>query len=160
MFELQIKLHDSKQSHRLWTRRKFSVVMAKEIHDNWTGINGTTSLIKIRVSWFSAYSILPPTCLSSTVSVQGKKNKSTIKGTIRLLLNPIFLDCQSNLNPSEICDCQSKAKSTFQNGLTIQSKSNHNPVTLRKIQLQKNLKLYFVAETYNSQGRSPYQLKT
>ena len=45
----------------------------------------------------------------------------------RVLLNPIFLDCQSNPNPLQIYDWQSKSKSTFQNGLTIQSKSNHNP---------------------------------
>ncbi len=52
----------------------------------------------------------------------------------RVLHNPIFLDCQSNPNPSQICDCQSKSKSTFQTGLTIQSKSNRNPANLRKIQ--------------------------
>ena len=44
------------------------------------------------------------------------------------MLNPIFLDCQSNPNPLQIYDWQSKSKSTFQNGLTIQSKSNHNPM--------------------------------
>ncbi len=32
-----------------------------------------------------------------------------------------FLDCQSNLNPSQIGDWQSISKSTFQNWLTIQS---------------------------------------
>jgi len=34
------------------------------------------------------------------------------------------LDCQSNPIPSQIFDWQSKSKSNFQNGLTIQS--NHN----------------------------------
>ena len=46
---------------------------------------------------------------------------------VRVLLNPFILDCQSNPNPLKIYDCQSKSKSTFQNGMTIQSKSNHNP---------------------------------
>ena len=41
------------------------------------------------------------------------------------MLNPIYLDCQSDPNPLQIYDWQSK--STIQNGLTIQSKSNHNP---------------------------------
>jgi len=31
----------------------------------------------------------------------------------RLLLNPIILDCQSNPNPSQICDLQSKSKFQF-----------------------------------------------
>ncbi len=31
----------------------------------------------------------------------------------RLLLNPIFLDCQSNPNPTQKCDLKSKSKSTF-----------------------------------------------
>ena len=48
------------------------------------------------------------------------------------MLNPIFLDCQSNPNPSQIYDWQSKSKSNFQNGLTIQSKSNHNPTIFGK----------------------------
>ncbi len=46
----------------------------------------------------------------------------------RLLLNPILLDCQSNPNPSQICDCQSKSKSTFQwidNPIQIQSQSSN-----------------------------------
>jgi len=41
-----------------------------------------------------------------------------------------FVDCQSNPNPSQICDW--KSKSNFQNGLTIQSKSNHNPTIIGK----------------------------
>jgi len=41
-----------------------------------------------------------------------------------------FLDCQSNPNPTQICDWQSK--SNFQNGLTIPSKSNHNPIIFGK----------------------------
>jgi len=51
---------------------------------------------------------------------------------VRLLLNPIFFDWQSNPNPSQICDWQSKSKSDFQNELTIQSKSNYNPTIFGK----------------------------
>jgi len=39
---------------------------------------------------------------------------------------------QSNPNQSQICDSQSKSKSDFQNALTIQSKSNHNPTIFGK----------------------------
>ncbi len=39
---------------------------------------------------------------------------------------------QSNPNPSQVYDWQSKSKCNFQNGLTIQPKSNHNPTILEK----------------------------
>ena len=55
------------------------------------------------------------------------------------MLNPIFLDCQSNPNPSQIYDWQSKSKSNFQNGLTIQSKSNHNPTIFEKKNIEQQI---------------------
>jgi hypothetical protein len=55
-------------------------------------------------------------------------------GKEQAVAQSIFSDCESKPNPSKICDCQSKSESTFQNRFTIQSKSNHNPVNLIKIQ--------------------------
>ena len=70
----------------------------------------------------------------------------------RLLLNPIFLDCQSNPNPSQIYDWQSKSKSNFQNGLTIQSKSNHNPTIFGKRYRTANIEWSsFMMKPWNSQ---------
>jgi len=45
---------------------------------------------------------------------------------------------QSNPNPSLLCDEQSKSNSF--NGLTIQSKSNHNPTTFGKRYGIENIK--------------------
>jgi len=59
-------------------------------------------------------------------------SSSNFLTTSRLLLDPIFLDWKSNQNPSQICDWQSESKYDFQNGLTIQSKSNHNPTIFGK----------------------------
>ena len=69
-----------------------------------------------------------------------------------------FLDCQSNPNPSHIYDWQSESKSTFHNGLTIQSKSNHNPTTFSKKQWQqKSNASWFINKSYcNSQETSFY----
>ena len=70
----------------------------------------------------------------------------------RLLLNPIFLDCQSNPNPSQIYDWQSKSKSNFQNGLTIQSKSNHNPTIFdKRYRTANNEWSNFMMKPWNSQ---------
>ncbi len=49
-----------------------------------------------------------------------------------------ILDYQSNTNPSQICDWQSKYN--FQNGLKIQSKSNHNPTISAKRYRTANIK--------------------
>jgi len=38
----------------------------------------------------------------------------------------LSIQCESNPNPSQLCDWQSKSKSNFHNELPIQSKSNHN----------------------------------
>ncbi len=71
---------------------------------------------------------------------------------IRLLLNPIFLDCQSNPNPSQIYDWQSKSKSNFLKGLTIQSKSNHNPTIFgKRFRTEKTEWSSFMMKPWNSQ---------
>jgi hypothetical protein len=59
------------------------------------------------------------------------------------LLTTIFLDCQSNQNPLQKYDWQSKSKSTFENGLTIQFKSNYH--TYRKINGSKYLTIHWIA---------------
>ncbi len=82
-----------------------------------------------------------------------------ISYTYRLLLNPIILDCQSNPNPSQICDIQSKSKSDFQNGLTIQIQSQSN--YFWKNILDTNIKWQsFMIKPLNSQETPLYQLKT
>ena len=74
----------------------------------------------------------------------------------RILLNPIFLDWQSNPNPSQICDWQSKSKSDFQNGLTIQSKSNHNPTIFwkKRYRTADINRPSFMMQSWNSQETS------
>jgi len=77
------------------------------------------------------------------------KNGSNVL-TNRLLLNPIFLDCQSNPNPSQVYDWQSK--SNLQNGLTIQSKSNHNPTIFgKRYRTANNEWSSFMMKPWNSQ---------
>ncbi len=75
-------------------------------------------------------------------------------------LNPVFLDWQSNPNQSQICDWQSKSKSDFQNWLTIQSKSNHNPTFFWKKIRTADIKWpSFMMQSCNSQYTTlTYQL--
>jgi hypothetical protein len=63
----------------------------------------------------------------------------------------IILDCHSNPNQSQICDWQSRSKSDFQNGLTIQSKSNHNPTIFLKKDMGYNnemVKFYYKTKEF------------
>jgi len=59
--------------------------------------------------------------LKTTVATQLYRQT---KGLPKLIILCVQAVAQSNTNPSQICDCQSQ--SNVQNGLTIQSNSNHN----------------------------------
>ncbi len=100
--------------------------------DNYAYWNLVWKYFKMSLHYFEKKVSFLSKCLF--ISIYCAKKLCVTKAQSDLISTPKHTIAQSNPNPSQICHWQSKSKSDFQNGLTIQSKSNHNPTIFGKRQ--------------------------